>query len=211
MPRRNAEVIAAFLGETRPDGWVSDLWAPQLQVDAQTHQICLSHQIRNLTYAVEADGYPGRVWAIELRHLFGRAIYLHQIRATITPTSFTRRRRRIENAVDRLVFRTFLPETPDRDTRESRRLQYRYRTHRVSLFVFLDRPDIPPTNNASEQDLRPSVIHRKVTGGYRSQRGADVSAILTSLLITARKRGQNLLDVLRSVAGASPLQATGLA
>jgi hypothetical protein len=53
VPRRNAEAIAAFLGDTRPEGWVSDLWSPQLQVDADTHQICLSHQIRNLTYAVE--------------------------------------------------------------------------------------------------------------------------------------------------------------
>src|SRR5215210_7264577 len=107
VPRRNAEVIAAFLGAVRPEGWVSDLWRPQLQVDADAHQICLSHQIRNLTYAVEADGYTGRVWAIELRHLFGRAIHLHQIRTSITPASFTLRRRRLENAVDRLVFRIF--------------------------------------------------------------------------------------------------------
>jgi transposase len=208
VPRRNAEVIAAFLGDTRPEGWVSDLWSPQLQVDAETHQICLSHQIRNLTYAVEADGYAGRVWAIELRHLLGRAIHLHQIRDTITATSFTRRRRRIENAVDRLVFRTFLPEQPD--TANARRLQERYREHRASLLVFFDRPDVPPTNNASEQDLRPSVIHRKVTGGFRSQLGADVSAIVTSLLTTARKRGENLFHALRSVAGPSPLHAAGM-
>jgi transposase len=203
--RRNAEVIAAFLGDTRPDSWVSDLWSPQIQVDAETHQLCLAHQIRNLTYAAEADGYTGLVWAIELRHLIGRAIHLHAIRETLTPASFTLRRRRIENAVDRLVFRTFLPETPDTDN--ARRLQERYRQHRASLFVFFDRPDVPPTNNASEQDLRPSVIHRKVTGGYRSWDGAEVSAILTSLLTTARKRGQNLLDALRDVAGPSPLQA----
>ena len=208
VPRRNAEVIAAFLGDTRPEGWVSDLWAPQVQVEATTHQICLAHQIRNLTYAVEADGYLGLVWAVELRHLLGRAIHLHQIRETLTPASFTRRRRRIENAVDRLVFRTFLPEQPD--TANARRLQERYREHRASLFVFFDRPDIPPTNNASEQDLRPSVIHRKVTGGFRSQLGADGSAIFTSLLTTARKRGQNLFEALRSVAGPSPLHAAGL-
>lgn len=208
VPRRNAEVIAAFLGDVRPEGWVSDLWNPQLQVDADTHQICLSHQIRNLTYAVEADGYAGRVWAIELRHLLGRAIHLHQIRETLTPTSFTRRRRRIENAVDRLVFRTFLPEQPD--TANARRLQERYREHRASLFVFFDRPNVPPTNNASEQDLRPSVIHRKVTGGFRSQLGADVSAIFISLLTTARKRGQNLFQALRSPAGPSPLHAAGM-
>ena len=130
------------------------------------------------------------------------------IRETLTPASFTRRRRRIENAVDRLVFRTFLPDQPD--TANARRLQARYREHRASLFVFFDRPDVPPTNNASEQDLRPSVIHRKVTGGYRSQLGADVSAILTSLLTTARKRGENLFQALRSVAGPSPLRRPGL-
>jgi transposase len=208
VPRRNAEVIAAFLGDTRPEGWVSDLWSPQLQVDADTHQICLSHQIRNLTYAVEADGYLGRVWAVELRHLLGRAIRLHGIRDTLTLDSFTRRRRRIENAVDRLIARTFLPDQPD--TANARRLQARYQERRTSLFVFFDRPDVPPTNNASEQDLRPSVIHRKVTGGFRSQLGADVSAVLTSLLTTARKRGENLFDALRSVAGTSPLRAAGL-
>src|SRR5215210_3679672 len=208
VPRRNAEVIVAFLGDARPEGWVSDLWSPQLQVDAETHQICLSHQIRNLTYAVEADGYTGRVWAVELRHLLGRAIQLHGIRDTLTPASFTRRRRRIENAVDRLVSRTFLPEQPD--TANARRLQARYQEHRASLFVFFDRPDVPPTNNASEQDLRPSVVHRKVTGGFRSQLGADVSAIFTSLLTTARKQGCNLFQALRSVAGPSPFHAAGL-
>jgi transposase len=208
VPRRNADAIAAFLGDARPEGWVSDLWSPQLRVDAETHQICLSHQIRNLTYAVEADGYAGRVWAVELRHLVGRAIHLHGIRDTLTPASFTRRRRRIENAVDRLISRTFLPDQPD--TANARRLQARYQEHRTSLFVFFDRPDVPPTNNASEQDLRPSVIHRKVTGGFRSQLGADVSAIFTSLLTTARKRGENLFQSLRSPAGPSPLRAAGL-
>ena len=210
VPRRNADVIDAFLGDARPEGWVSDLWAPQLKVDAETHQICLAHQIRNLTYAVEADGYAGRVWAIELRHLFGRAIHLHHRRETITPASFTRCRRRIENAVDRLVFRTFLPETSEADTTNACRLQDRYREHRANLFVFFDRPDVPPTNNASEQDLRPSVIHRKVTGGYRSWAGAQTSAILTSLVATARKRGLSFLDELRSIAGPSPLHAAGL-
>jgi transposase len=207
VPRRNAEVIAAFLGDVHPESWVSDLWSPQLQVDAEPHQICLAHQIRDLTYAVDADGYPGRVWAVELRHLFGRAIDLHHRRAMLPPGSFDLRRRRTENAVDRLVFRTFLPAQPD--TANARRLQARYREHRASLFVVFDRPDVPPTNNASEQDLRPSVIHRKVTGGYHSQLGADVSAILTSLLTTARKRGENLFQALRSIAGPSPLHAAG--
>ena len=36
VPRRNADVIAAFLGDARPESWVSDLWSPQIQVDADT-------------------------------------------------------------------------------------------------------------------------------------------------------------------------------
>jgi hypothetical protein len=80
--------------------------------------------------------------------------------------------------------------------------------------VFLHRAACPerservePTNNCSERDLRPSVIHRKVIGGFRSTWGADASAIRTTILATARKQGHNLLDAFRAVAGPSPLQA----
>ena len=90
---------------------------------------------------------------------------------------------------------------------EAARLQQRYRVHRDSLYGFLDRDDVEPTNNSSERDLRPSVIHRKVSGGFRSAWGAEASAIRTSILATARKQGQNLLDAFRAVAGPSPLQA----
>jgi transposase len=78
------------------------------------------------------------------------------------------------------------------------RLQHRYRIHR---------DDVEPTNNSSERDLRPSVIHRKVIGGFRSAWGAEASAIRTTILATARKQGRNLLDAFRAVAGPSPLQA----
>src|SRR6185295_590097 len=103
-----------------------------------------------------------RIWAVELRHVFGRAIRLHHERGQIPPASFMRRRLRIEKATDRLVFDRYVaPKT------EAARLQQRYRTHRASLYVFLEREDVEPTNNSSERDLRPSVIHRKVIGGFR--------------------------------------------
>ena len=89
---------------------------------------------------------------------------------------------------------------------EAARLQHRYRTHRDSLYVFLHRDDVEPTNNSSERDLRPSVIHRKVIGSFRSAWGAEASAIRSSILATARKRGENLLDALRAIADPSPLQ-----
>ena len=205
-PSRGADVIDAFLGDAAPEVWVSDLWAPQVGTAAGRHQICLAHQLRDLTYAVEADEPEGRAWAGDLRHVLGRAIRLHHERDRLPPATFARRRVLIERATDRLVFGPPLaPKT------EARRLQRRYRRHRADLYVFLDRDDVEPTNNAAERDLRTSVIHRRVTGGHRSSWGAEASAIVTSLLATARKRGDNLYAALRAVAGPSPLQAAGMA
>jgi transposase len=205
-PSRGGDVIDAFLGDAAPEVWCSDLWAPQVGTDAERRQVCLGHQLRDLTYAVEADGPEGRAWATELRHVFGRAIRLHHERGRLDPAGFARRRVLIERATDRLVF-----GPPLAPTIEARRLQRRYRQHRASLYVFLERDDVEPTNNAAERDLRNSVIHRKVTGGFRSAWGAEASAIVTTVLATARKRGENAYVALRAIAGPSPLQATGMA
>jgi transposase len=201
-PSRGGEVIDAFLDGVEPAVWGSDLYAPQILTTATAHQICHSHQGRDLTFAAEADSGNERIWALALRHVFGRAIRLHHLREQITPATFARRRTLIEKATDRLVFERYVaPKT------EAARLQQRYRTHRDSLYVFLERQDVEPTNNSSERDLRPSVIHRKVIGGFRSSWGAEASAIRTSILATARKQGQNLFAAFLAIAGPSPLPA----
>ena len=199
---RGGEVIEAFLAGAEPEVWGSDLWAPQALTPAREHQICMSHQERDLTFAAEADTGEERLWAIELRHVFGRAIRLHRERDQVTPETFARRLLLIENATDRLVFDRYVVPTT-----EAARLQKRYRTHRDSLYVFLRRDDVEPTNNSSERDLRPSVIHRKVIGGFRSAGGAEASAIRTTILATARKQGRNLFDAFLAIAGPSPLLA----
>ena len=204
-PSRGGEVIDAFLGGVEPAVWGSDLYAPHMLTPAGAHQICHSHQARDLTFAAEADTGAERVWARELRHVFGRAIRLHHERDRVTPATFARRRTLVEHATDRLVFDRYVAPTT-----EAARLQQRYRTHRESLYVFLRRDDVEPTNNSSERDLRPSVIHRKVIGGFRSDWGAQASAIRSSILATARKQGQNLFDAFREVADPSPLQAIPL-
>jgi len=201
-PSRGGEVIDAFLDGIEPAVWGSDLYAPQMLTPAGAHQICMRHQGRDLTFAAEADPRTEQSWAREPRHVFGRAIRLHHARDQVTPQTFARRRTRIEHATDRLVFDRYVaPKT------EAARLQKRYQLHRDSLYVFLQRDDVEPTNNSSERDLRPSVIHRKVIGGFRSDWGAEASAIRSSILATGRKQGQNLFDAFLAIAGPSPFLA----
>jgi transposase len=204
QPSRGAAVVAAFLGGARPEVWGSDAYGSQLAAPTTAHQLCLSHQIRDLTYAEETDDLGGQRWARELRHVFGRAIRLHRVRAELSPEQFAMRRTRIERAAERLI------GGPPLGRGEAWALQKRYRKHRDKLFVFLYRADTEPTNNSSERDLRNSVIHDKVTGGYRSACGAAQGAIMATILTTGRKLGQNLYERLCSIAGPSPLQAAGM-
>ena len=75
---------------------------------------------------------------------------------------------------------------------------------RDKLLVFMTRRDIEPTNNVSERELRPSVIFRKVTNGFRSIWGANVYADLRSIVATGRLAGRSPLASLRAALAVAP-------
>jgi transposase len=201
-PRRNGEVVQEFLGDAAPQAWVSDLWKPQLNAPAARHQVCLAHQLRELQYVVDREQSP---WARDCQALLRLAIHrAHQrdagaLRGAAYPAAVAA----IERRCDALL------ATPVEGA-EASRLWVRFREHRASLFVFLYDAAVPPTNNASEQALRPSVVHRKVTGGFRSDWGADAHAIVTTVLDTARKRGEDLLTTLQAALGQPAALPPGL-
>jgi transposase len=202
VPRRNGAVVQAFLGEAAPQAWVSDLWKPQLGAPAARHQICLAHQLRELQYVVDTEQ---SAWAQECQELLRGAIHrAHQRDAgALWGAAYTAAVAAIERRCDALL------ATPVEGA-EASRLWVRFREHREHLFVFLYDPAVPPTNNASEQALRHSVVHRKVTGGFRSDWGTDAHAIVTTVLDTARKRGQNLLATLQAALGQPAALPPGL-
>ncbi len=193
VPRRNGAVVQDFLGDAMPETWVSDLWKPQLGAPAQRHQICLAHQLRELQYVVDKEQSG---WAQDCQAVFRLAIHrAHQRDAgALGGAAYTAAVAAIERRCDALL------ATPV-DGAEASRLWVRFREHRDSLFVFLYDATVPPTNNASEQALRHSVVHRKVTGGFRSDWGADAHAVVTTVLDTARKRGEQLLTTLHAALG----------
>jgi len=60
---------------------------------------------------------------------------------------------------------------------------------------------VPPTNNESEQALRGSVVHRKVTNGFHSQWGAKAYAALQTILATAKQKGEQAFQALVNLMG----------
>ena len=80
--------------------------------------------------------------------------------------------------------------------------------NRAHLFVFMINRDVPYTNNVSERHLRPSVIFRKVTNGFRCEWGAETYAAFRSVVSTAKANRASVLDTVQFVLSAkSPVEA----
>ena len=106
-----------------------------------------------------------------MQALFCYAINLHHQRNQMSLEQFLTRVARVERTCDRLLNQDLAPP-------EAQKLQRRYRKYRLCLFVFLYRTDVEPTNNVAERALRHSVVHRKVTNGFRSMWGTNTYAAL---------------------------------
>jgi len=68
-----------------------------------------------------------------------------------------------------------------------------------NLFRFVTDPDINPTNNLSERELRALVIIRKISNGSRSKKGAKITNTLLSVIQTLRFKNQNVLLGLKDI------------
>ena len=184
---RSVEVIRDIMGETQAEVWVSDCYAGQLKAPARQRQLCMAHQLRALQHVVDAN--PRFTWAKAMQALFSHAIRLHRHRSQISPEQFLTRVARVERTCDRLLHQDLAPP-------EAQKLQRRYRKYRACLFVFLYRTDVEPTNNVAERALRHSVVHRKVTNGFRSLWGSKTYADLASVIDTAELAGERAFDAI---------------
>ena len=70
---------------------------------------------------------------------------------------------------------------------------------RTKFFVFLTHRDVPATNNISEREIRPSVIFRKVTNGFRSEWAPQIHAGYRSVTTTGRLQGMTQLQAIRAL------------
>lgn len=72
--------------------------------------------------------------------------------------------------------------------------------------MFVTNRNLPPTNNGSEQAIRPCVTFRKVTNCFRSEWGAKLYADIRSVLETARRRAIDPLTAIRLTLDGKPLK-----
>jgi transposase len=196
-PSRSKAVVAEFLGDVRPDFWISDRLGAQMGWATTGHQACLAHLLRDIQYAIDAGDCtlaPG------IKSLLKRAIRIGRRRETLADSSLAVYHSRLQTALDALL--KIVPAT-----KPGLKLQRIIKRFRQNLFVFITNRHITPTNNGSEQALRPTVVFRKVTNCFRSRWGADLYANVRSVIETARRRGIRTLDAIKMTLAGGPLTA----
>jgi len=185
-PSRGDPALFEFFRETFPGVLVSDFWACYAHVDS-THQYCLAHLLREFK---KVDGINASAdweeFSKKAKRLFGDALRLYH-REGYDPPMF---QSRIDRLHERLID-LMLTQSTDKDVR---RLAARLEKYWDELLVFLTHPEVPPTNNHAEREIRPAVIMRKVTGGNQSEAGAKTQSILMTVFRTLKRRGYNPAD-----------------
>jgi transposase len=195
---RGKVLVTALFGAIRPQVWVSDMLGSQ-RGHAVEWQVCLAHLLRDAKYAIEAGD---TAFSAPFRQLLLRAIAIGQRRDTLKDATLQQYLYDINRRLNRIIVATAIGKP-------GRKLRKRMLANRAHLFVFMTNRAVPFTNNISERHLRPSVIFRKVTNGFRCEWGAETYAAFRSVVSTAKANRASILETIRFVLSAKlPLGAS---
>ena len=191
QPSRGKAVVAALFDEIQPLVWVSDMLGSQ-RGHGIHWQVCLAHLLRDATDATECGD---TAFSAPFRRLLLRAMAIGRRRETLKDATLKQYLYDLDRRLDRIMAATPVGEA-------GRKLHKRMLANRAHLFVFMTNRAVPYTNNVSERHLRPSVIFRKVTNGFRCEWGAETYAAFRSVVSTAKANGASVLDTVRFVLSA---------
>ena len=184
---RKKVVVAEFLGESRPDFWVSDRLGSQQGWAKVDWQVCLSHQLRDVEYAIESGD---TAFAPVVKKILQDAIGIGHRRPGLADSTLKQYRATLDRRLD-----AALKLTPAVEVGVALRRQgMKFRSH---FFVFVPNRAVPATNNSSEQSLRFSKILLKVINCFRSDEGAEFFADVRSVIETGRRQGITAFEAIR--------------
>jgi len=189
---RERAVLERELGSDYAGVLVSDFYTAYTGYEGR-HQYCWAHLLRDIAELVDQHRDAGvvRGWADGVQ-----AVYQRATAGAAVPDPAARRLVRQEcEATLAALCAPYLgvTEAPQRVLCE------RITRHLAELFVFVEDPTVPATNNAAERSLRHLVTARKISGGTRSAAGTATKMTLASLFGTWRLQGRNPLIECRAL------------
>ena len=185
---------------------VHDHWKPYYTLSGVLHALCNAHHLRELQALVEIEKEG---WARKMQRLLRHACHATNLAdgSDFKPSLIALIERRYETILaEGFAYHEALPPLVSPAVQAKRRgrvphrvghnLLFRFRDRRQDVLRFIHDPSVPFTNNLAEQDVRMMKVKQKISGGFRSEDGAEDFGIIRTLISTARKQGWNILQAL---------------
>ncbi len=194
---RGYKTIELYFADGFPSSiYVSDCWAAQLKVAAFLHQLCTAHllrELRNFEDALHCE------WSMTMKQLLHDAIALKK---QLTPQDYLQSSTAINQIEERLT--QLLQADHCTSHKKVQAFSKRLIKNKDNILTFLHHPKVPPDNNGSEQAIRNVKVKAKISGQFRSERGATRFAILRSVIDTTIKNTQNVFEALTLLINLEP-------
>lgn len=186
---------------------IHDFWKPYLKYDCD-HGLCNAHHLRELVFLFEQEE---QVWAKKMFDLLSDMNdFVGEQSEQLTPEQKEPWLKQYHKIVAEGWKENPLPKKPPKKKRgrpaktKSQNLLTRFGDFENSVLAFLHDMDVPFTNNLAEQDIRMIKVRLKISGCFRTVKGAEHFARIRSYLSTARKQGRNILDSITAAIKGNP-------
>jgi transposase len=178
-----------------------DCWSPYFQYET-SHGICNAHILRELKYVSEEMGQP---WADEMSDHLKAGLKSKEEKGIPNEEEYEEYEHKYQEILER--GKKQQPEAPPKPEgkkgreakSKSQNLIDRLERYRESVLAFLRKEEVTFTNNRAEQAIRMMKVKEKISGGFRTQKGARIFARIRGAISTFKKRGRKLLDELKAV------------
>ena len=188
---RGSKVLEEILGEDFAGIIGSDYWGAYRKYarlfDVRM-QYCMAHLIREIRFLAEQKIKTLSCWANKLLEWLKKLFDTLHRRDRLTTKGYLRSMVRIKAG-----FLKQMRRPPDHKL--AKKLARRFKGKAAEdYFRFLTEPNVEPTNNGTERQIRPVVIDRRITQGTRGDAGMRWCERIWTAIATCKKQQRNVFD-----------------
>jgi len=187
---------------------VHDFWKPYYKYSCG-HVLCNTHNIRELTGIFELTEQK---WAQDMIELLleikKRVDEQKQLLEALCPGEINDFEKRYMAIVAQGYRDNPPPEPVKKRGRKkegrARNMLNRLSLHRHEVLAFMNNFSVPFDNNQAERDIRMMKVKQKISGVFRSAKGADMFCRIRSYISTARKSSVPIFGAIKAALDGNP-------